>query len=286
MVANFSLPAVRWPAQEAFGVPQAPLFFEPRPPRFESALVEVAQTGPFDGGCGGPSYRWTDDGHIEIGGVIPKKRLPPKVASWKSLAAKYAEKYGLPTHYVLGYMALESGGNEKAGSPAGAMGLMQLIQSTADSLAGRHLSKDEVFDPETNLDLGCKLIARNLEKYHDDPIKSAFAYNAGRVKCGAGCVRDYKAQGSPCIEPCDPNQFNLFADCSPATHVTVDYGGLVAAFSNEALDEGLTGYETPPEPPPTEASSSSHTGAILLGLGAVALSIGGVVLYRKHARAA
>lgn len=241
--------------------------------------VEVVQT--FSSGCGGPSYGWTSDGYIAIGGEIKQQALPPDVPQWVPLAADAAARHGIPLQYVLGVISLESGGKANAGSPAGAMGLMQLLQSTANSMAGRKLTVEEVYDPATNIDLGCKLLAQLLSKYGGDPIKASFAYNAGSARCGAGCVRDYKAAGRPCIEPCSGNQFGLFADCYASTHVTVDYGGRVAKYSNEALATGVAVPPAPPEPPVEEdtdsGSSSSGAGWVLLGL----LAVGGALLYTR-----
>lgn len=221
-------------------------------------------------GCGGPSYRWTEDGLIEIGGEVPRRTLQPGVAQWKDLIYAAAERYGIPAHFIAGIMSFESGGDPEAGSPAGAMGLMQLMHSTANSMAGKQLSVDEIYEPEVNIDLGCKLLGSLWNKYHGDPIKMAFSYNAGSPKCGAGCVRDYsdKANKMPCIADCDPNQFNLRADCYSKTRVTVDYGGIVAAYANDAILSGqfpMTRNDSPTESSPSSSSSNLAKGVFAVG---------------------
>lgn len=187
----------------------------------------------FSSGCGGPSYDWSSDMRILIDGQEPRRPVPEPVSGWGALIYDAAETYTLPAHFLAGIMALESGGKADAGSPAGAMGLMQLIHSTANAMAGRTLSVQEVYDPVINVDLGAKFLRSLWDRYKGDPIKIAFGYNAGSARCGAGCVRDYTAPGRPCVSDCQPNQFNLVADCSSTT--TVDYGGKVAAFANQAL---------------------------------------------------
>ncbi len=206
----------------------------------EDPSGEKTLPASYSTGCGGPSYRWTEDGLIEIGGDVPRRPLQPGVAQWKDLIYAAAARYGIPAHYIAGIMSFESGGDPEAGSPAGAMGLMQLMHSTANSMAGRELSVDEIYVPDVNVDLGSKLLGSLWNKYNGDPIKMAFSYNAGSPKCGAGCVRDYqdKANKMPCIADCSPNQFNLRADCYSKTQVTVDYGGVVAAYANDAILSG------------------------------------------------
>jgi hypothetical protein len=243
----------------------------------------------YSSGCGGPSYAWEDDGHISIGGQTPSQPLPPGVAQWRDLIYAASEKHGIPAHYIAGIMALESGGKADAGSPAGAMGLMQLLHSTANTQAGRKLSADEVYDPATNIDLGTKLLRVLWDKYSGDPIKMAFAYNAGSARCGTGCVRDYadKAGGMPCIQTCSGNQFGLKADCYASTGTTVDYGGRVAKYANSALDSGEFPLQNPnaggtPESGSSSGGSSSKGGLLFLGLAGLAAAAAAVHVARKR----
>lgn len=199
--------------------------------------------GAYSSGCGGPEYGWNEDASIWVGGEIPQRALPARVLDHTDLIYDSAARYNLPANYIAGIMGLESGGDPTAGSPAGAMGLMQLIQSTANQMAGRKLSSEEVYDPETNVDLGCKLLRQLWDKYNADPIKMAFAYNAGKARCGSGCVRDYsdKAGGMPCIASCTPNRFGLVADCTGGH--TLDYGTRVVEYANDALLSGAVRSE-------------------------------------------
>lgn len=76
----------------------------------------------------------------------------------------------------------ESAFAEKAKSSAGAMGLMQLMPSTAKQTARRngikmHLS--DLFKPEQNIQLGGLYLNELLEKYNGNRILAAAAYNAG-----------------------------------------------------------------------------------------------------------
>ncbi|MGE0372785.1 MAG: transglycosylase SLT domain-containing protein [Gammaproteobacteria bacterium] len=69
-----------------------------------------------------------------------------------------------------------------ARSPAGALGLMQLLPQTAQKLAG-HLrlpasGRMDLLDVSTNLQLGIAYLRRLIDRY-DNPLVAAAAYNAG-----------------------------------------------------------------------------------------------------------
>lgn len=76
---------------------------------------------------------------------------------------------------------VESGLNAAALSPKGAIGLMQLMPSTAKLLGV------EPHDPDQNAKGGAQLLAQLLERYHYDSVRAVAAYNAG-----AGAVEKYK----------------------------------------------------------------------------------------------
>jgi len=71
----------------------------------------------------------------------------------------------------------ESGFNERARSPAGAMGLMQLMPATARRM--ERVSRAELFDPRTNIRLGTRYFSSLLERFDGDAELALAAYNAG-----------------------------------------------------------------------------------------------------------
>jgi soluble lytic murein transglycosylase-like protein len=68
----------------------------------------------------------------------------------------------------------ESNGNARAVSHAGARGLMQLMPSTASTLAVH-----DSFAPEENITGGTAYLDQLLTRYHDDIALAVAAYNAG-----------------------------------------------------------------------------------------------------------
>jgi len=74
----------------------------------------------------------------------------------------------------------ESAFSERARSPAGALGLMQLMPKTARRM--ERVSKRELFDAKTNIRLGVKYYSKLLSKYRSDAELALAAYNAGPEK--------------------------------------------------------------------------------------------------------
>ena len=100
------------------------------------------------------------------------------------LADAAADKYGLPRRLVRIVIAAESGFEEQAVSPKGAIGLMQLMPATAEALGA------DPRDPAQNVDAGTRYLRDLLERYDGGLWRALAAYNAG-----PGAVDKY--QGVP-----------------------------------------------------------------------------------------
>ncbi len=79
----------------------------------------------------------------------------------------------------------ESQYDEKALSVVGAVGLMQLMPVTANAVARRHgfpaVGREELFDRETNIQLGVRYLGQLLEQYGGNLAYAVAAYNAGPI---------------------------------------------------------------------------------------------------------
>ena len=89
------------------------------------------------------------------------------------LADAAADKYGLPRRLVRSVMAAESALNPLAVSPKGAVGLMQLMPSTARTLSANP------YDPAQNVDAGARYLRDLLLQYKGGLWHALAAYNAG-----------------------------------------------------------------------------------------------------------
>lgn len=98
----------------------------------------------------------------------------PTSTNIQGLIETIAARYNLSPELLRGVVAAESGFNPRAVSPAGAMGLMQLMPATA-----RALGVNDPFDPAANLDGGARYLRQLLDRFQGDTRLALAAYNAG-----------------------------------------------------------------------------------------------------------
>lgn len=106
------------------------------------------------------------------------------VEDYDALIRKHAAGFGLPVAWIKAVMQQESSGRPDAyrAEPQindASYGLMQLLYRTAKGL-GYEGSPEGLYDPETNIFLGSKLLADLRSRYGDDLRRVYSAYNSGK----------------------------------------------------------------------------------------------------------
>lgn len=100
------------------------------------------------------------------------------------------KKYDLEKSLVQAIIKVESGYNCMSLSSAQAMGLMQIMPTTAiwiaDELNISDFKLEELYNPETNIEFGCFYLNYLFEKFKNED-KVLFAYNAGEKTLSEFC---------------------------------------------------------------------------------------------------
>lgn len=119
---------------------------------------------------------------------------------WDDLALRFPLAYGaevraeaganaLPEAWVYAVLREESTFDPGAGSPAGAIGLMQLMPDTAREIARstgrRPPTRGDLLTPGTNIALGSAYLAAMAGRYGGHPAAATAAYNAGPKRVDA-----------------------------------------------------------------------------------------------------
>ena len=100
---------------------------------------------------------------------------------------EYGDLYGIPYDLLAAVIKTESDFNPEAVSGAGAVGLMQLLPSTAETIAESlkvEYNADMLTDPKTNIAYGCYYLSYLYRNLGYNWATACAAYNAGigRVK--------------------------------------------------------------------------------------------------------
>ena len=107
---------------------------------------------------------------------VENKKNPTQVSRSEinDLITKYSDKNGLDEDFVKAVINQESGFNPNATSHCGAMGLMQLMPSTAQGLGVKN-----AYDAEQNIEGGTKYLKGLMDRFNNDKSLALAAYNAG-----------------------------------------------------------------------------------------------------------
>jgi hypothetical protein len=145
--------------------------------RLRSALLPLAAV--FLAACGQQYARYPEIGPSTIG-AVPHRYYPPPGPPedpWGPYIREAAARYRVPDQWIRAVMRQESGGEEQAVSPVGAMGLMQVMPETYAGLRRRYALGDDPYEPHNNILAGTAYLREMYERFGSPGFLAG--YNAG-----------------------------------------------------------------------------------------------------------
>jgi len=133
--------------------------------------------------CGQQGAYAPGGGRIEIGADgwrRPTHYYPPpgpQEDPWGPYIREASARFRVPGHWVRAVMHQESGGEQQATSPVGAMGLMQVMPATYEELRVRYQLGDDPYDPHNSILAGTAYIREMYDRFGAPGFLAA--YNAG-----------------------------------------------------------------------------------------------------------
>lgn len=88
--------------------------------------------------------------------------LPEELAQWSDYIAEASSRLGVPQDVIAAIMYIESRGNASAVSPAGAVGLMQIMPNYHSHRAGKY--GGTLDDPRVNILVGAEILKENFDR--------------------------------------------------------------------------------------------------------------------------
>ena len=128
------------------------------------------------------------------GAVLAQDAPAAQMAASHPYAAPVADaarRFGIPERWIWAVMRVESNGDVRAVSAAGAMGLMQIMPATWAGLRARYRLGADPYDVRDNIMAGAAYLREMFDRYGSATAMLG-AYNAG-----PGRYDDYLSRGRP-----------------------------------------------------------------------------------------
>jgi len=171
--------------------------------------------------------------------------------------SRYAGKRGIDVAWMYGIIRTESAFWEDARSPAGALGLMQVMPRTARETARRlgmgNISTQSLLKAETNIPIGSQYLKQVYEQFDGNMILATAAYNAGPHR-----VKSWLPK-TGCMEP------DIWIENIPF-HETRDYVKRVMSYTS-IYDWRLEGQSAPLSTRMASVQPLRQQKSMLAGLG-------------------
>ena len=105
---------------------------------------------------------------------------PPSIDRFANFIAEASARFTVPARWIRAIMQIESAGDERAISPRGAMGLMQLMPATWVELSVRYQLGLDPFDPRDNIMAGTAYVSELRDRFGSPGFLAG--YHAGPAR--------------------------------------------------------------------------------------------------------
>ncbi|WP_257893189.1 lytic transglycosylase domain-containing protein [Gymnodinialimonas phycosphaerae] len=182
--------------------------------------------------------------------AMAQDRMPEAAEqqSFDAHIAEAAQRFGVPAAWISAVIEVESAGNPRAVSSAGAMGLMQIMPGTWSDLRRNHGFGDDLFDPRENILAGTAYLRAMYDHFGSPGFLAA--YNAGPARYAEYLAtgrslptetRNFLAVLAPIISA---QQDATFADELPLRPQDWREAPPFAATPIATMDEAVTGPQS------------------------------------------
>ncbi|MFQ5787318.1 MAG: transglycosylase SLT domain-containing protein, partial [Thermodesulfobacteriota bacterium] len=152
---------------------------------------------------------------------------------YKEIVRAYSKKYNVDEYLIYSIMREESRFQKNAVSPANAIGLMQLIPSTARSTARQvgisGFNVDMLNIPRINIELGIYYFKKVLDEFNGDVHLALASYNAGPHRAADWMVRFHNFEKDEFVEEIPFRETRNYI-----RRILRSYGAYKAIYGNEA----------------------------------------------------
>ena len=193
-------------------------------------------------------------------GQTAAEQAQPRSVEIALHVSEASQRFGIPEGWIYAVMRTESAGRIGAVSPAGAMGLMQLMPGTWARQRARFRLGADPFDPRDNIMAGTSYLRELYDSYGASGFLAAYNAGPGRYEQWRDGgrplpaeTRAYVARIAPMLQ--SGSTSTIVASASPVQPVRVSWtqGQLFAVHSNAAAD--ASGSFAAAAPPPSIPAS-------------------------------
>lgn len=193
-------------------------------------------------------------------GQAAAEQAQPRSVDIASHVSEASQRFGIPEGWIYAVMRTESAGRIDAVSPAGAMGLMQLMPGTWARQRARFGLGADPFDPRDNILAGTSYLREMYDNYGATGMLAAYNAGPGRYEQWRDDsrplpaeTRAYVARIVPMLQPSSAATVVASASSVQPVRISWTQGQLFAVRGNAAAD--ASGSFAAAAPPTTTPAS-------------------------------